>query len=229
MKHHRRRLAAAVAAGIAAALGSTPGPAAAHPFGDPQTVSIALDGARPEVVRVRWKAGGLDDLVLLGVSLGLLPKDRVMLDGAVFYRDSDAAAIGPSDRFAAYLLKQITVAGGGKACTGTVEPPSDLAKSGVTVDYTCPGPVGTATVAVHMLTDLNPAYQTLATGPKGERAVYRQGEDSHDWPLGAAAPGAGLGRSAALQLGAVVGGLLLAGAAALLFVKKRKAKEIAKP
>ncbi|WP_433077050.1 hypothetical protein ACQP1P_33485 [Dactylosporangium sp. CA-052675] len=205
-------------AGLAAALialFTLPGPAAAHPFGDPQTVAIDADPARPEVVHVRWKAGGRDDLVLLGVFLGLLPKDRVMLDGAVFYRDADAAAIGPSGRFAAYLLRQITVTGDGRACPGTVRPPADLARGGVAIDFTCPGPVGTATVAVRTLTDLNPAYQTLATGPAGERTVYRQGADSHDWPLGPA-PERHLGRSAALQIGLVVGVLL----AAVLVIRK---------
>ncbi|HTJ32582.1 MAG TPA: hypothetical protein VL738_05080 [Dactylosporangium sp.] len=199
-----------------------PTPAAAHPFGDPQTVTVSADAARPEVVRVRWKVGGLDDLTLLGVSLGVLPQDRVMLDGAVFYRDADAAAIGPSPAFSAYLLRQITVANGGRACAGTVEPPADLAKAGVTVDYSCPAPVGTASVVVRMLTDLNPAYQTLATGPAGERAVYRQGADSHDWALGAA-PAAStpdLGRSAAWQLSAVVAGVLLAAAGAFLVTRR---------
>jgi hypothetical protein len=88
---------------------------------------------------VRWKVGGVDDLNLLGVALGPLPQDRVALDGAVFFRESDATAIGPSDRFAAYLLKQIMVASGGRACAGSIAPPTDLAKTGVTIDYTCPG------------------------------------------------------------------------------------------
>ncbi|WP_433205983.1 hypothetical protein ACQP00_38755 [Dactylosporangium sp. CS-047395] len=213
-----KRLVAAVTAGLAA-LVISPGPASAHPFGDPQTVTIAADGARPEVVHVRWKAGGLDDLVLLGVSLGLLPKDRVMLDGAVFYRDADAAAIGPSPRFAAYLLRQITVSGAGESCTGAVEAPADLAKSGVTIDYTCPAPVGTATVGVRTLTDLNPAYQTMATGPAGERTVYRQGADTHDWALGpSSSAGQHLGLSAFWQIGAV---LLLAGVVVLVIRRIR--------
>ncbi|MFD0744998.1 hypothetical protein ACFQ1L_26680 [Phytohabitans flavus] len=100
-----------------------PAPARAHPFGDPQTVAISLDQARPEVVRVRWKVGGLDDLTVLGVALGVLPRDRVMLDGAVFYQDSDAAAVGPSPRFAAYLRERITVTSDGRECAGTVAPP----------------------------------------------------------------------------------------------------------
>ena len=201
---------------------ATPAPASAHPFGDPQTVAIAPDPDHPELVHVRWKVGGLYDLTTLGVALGLLPQDRVLLDGAVFFRDSDAAAIGPSDAFAGYLLKQITVAGDGRACAGSVERPDDLAKTGVTVDYTCPAPVGTATVAVRMLTDLNPAYQTLATGPNGERAVYGSGRDSHDWALGEvpAAGSAHVGRSAVVQIAVVVGGVLFVGLAALVLLRR---------
>ncbi len=197
---------------------AAPAPARAHPFGDPQTVAIALDQNHPEIVRIRWKVGGLDDLTLLGVALGLLPRDRVMLDGAVFFRDSDATAIGPSGEFAAYLLKQITVASNRHSCAGSVEPPSDVAKTGVTITYACPGPVGTVTVGVRMLTDLNPAYRTLASGPEGERAVYGSGEYSHDWVLGdaPATGGDGLGRSAGVQIAAVAGGVLAATVAALV-------------
>ncbi|MFD2762649.1 hypothetical protein [Micromonospora eburnea] len=205
-----------------AAVLAAPTPAGAHPFGAPQTVAIAADRDRPEVVHVRWQVGGLDDLTLLGVALGLLPQDRVMLDGAVFFEDTDAATVGPSDRFAAYLLKQITVASGGRPCTGSVEPPVDLARTGASIDYTCPAPVGTATVGVRMLTDLNPAYQTLATGPGGERAVYGSGEFSHDWILGdaPATGGTNLGRSATVQIGAVVGGGLLVAIAVLLLSRR---------
>ncbi|MEU8076088.1 hypothetical protein AB0B31_11620 [Catellatospora citrea] len=197
-------------------------PAGAHPFGDPQTVAIAADAARPEVVHVRWKVGGADDLTLLGVALGLLPQDRVMLDGAVFFQDSDAAAIGPSGAFTAYLLKQITVDSGGRACAGTVTPSSDLARTGVTIDYTCPGPVGPVAVAVRTLTDLNPAYRTMASGPGGARAVYTADQPSHDWVLGDAPPpaGADLGRSAAVQIAAVLGGVLLVVVGALVLFRR---------
>ncbi|GAA3744518.1 hypothetical protein GCM10022225_30230 [Plantactinospora mayteni] len=218
---------------FAATLFGAPAPAEAHPFGDPQTVAIAPDRQRPEVVHVRWKVGGLDDLTLLGVSLGLLPQERVLLDGAVFYQDSDAAALTASDRFAAYLLQQITVSSAGEPCTGSVQPPGDLARGGATLDYTCPGPIGTVAVAVRTLTDLNPAYRTLATGPGGARAVYESGQDSHDWVLGEAAvpagvpgeppaPGASddLGRSAAVQLGAVLGGIVLVAVGGLLLFRR---------
>ncbi|GIF59109.1 hypothetical protein [Asanoa iriomotensis] len=215
-----------LAGGLATALAcvvavfGAPAPAGAHPFGDPQTVAITADPGRPEVVRVRWKVGGLDDLTVLGVNLGLLPQDRVLLDGAVFYQPADAATIGPSKEFAAYLLEQVTVTSDGRACTGTVTPPDDLAKTGAGIDYTCPKAVGVASVAVRTLTDLNPAYRTLATGPGGARAVYTDDADTHDWTLSGGAAGQA-GRRAAVQIAVVLGGLLLV-AAAYVLVRKRK-------
>jgi hypothetical protein len=179
----RRRSALLAAFAVAASVILAPAPAAAHPSGDPQTVSIARDDKRPEVVRVRWRAGGPDDLTLLGVSLGLLPPDRVLLDGAVDYRSTDPALIASSEKFSAYLLKQITVTDGPRPCVGAVTESKAMARAGVTVDYTCPEPVERVTVAVRMLTDLNPAYRATATGPGGQHAVYGSGEDSHDWTL----------------------------------------------
>ncbi|XVU23561.1 hypothetical protein ACQPZJ_40900 [Actinoplanes sp. CA-054009] len=197
-------------------------PAAAHPFGDPQTVTVGLDPAHPGTVRVHWKVGGLDDLTLLGVALGVLPEDRVFLDGAVFYQPSDAAAIGPSAQLSAYILKQITVTGADQACPGTVLAPKDLARDGVTVDYACPEPVGRAEVTVRTLTDLNPAYQTLATGPGGQHAVYRDGEVTHDWVLGdVAADRTHLGRSAAVQIGGVALGVLLVVIVLVVVLRRR--------
>jgi hypothetical protein len=217
--HPCRRAIAALFAALAVTVSAAPTRAAAHPFGDPQTVLISLDGTHPEIVHIRWKVGGLDDLTLLGVSLGLLPRDRVMLDGAVFFQPSDAATIGASSQFAAYLLKRISLVSAGRACPGTVQPPADLARSGVTVDYACPAAVGTVTVTVRTLTDLNPAYQTLATGPNGARAVYATGQDTHDWVLGATTHPA---RAAAVQIGLVAGASLLAVVLVLLVVRRRQ-------
>ncbi|MCO1594030.1 hypothetical protein M8C17_02535 [Micromonospora sp. RHAY321] len=201
-----------------------PSPAAAHPFGDPQTVTVSADPQRDGVVHVRWKVGGTDDLTLLGVHLGVLPQDRVMLDGAVFFEPSDAVALGPSEQFARYLREQITVTSDGDACAGTVTPPSDLVAAGVTVDYACPGPIGTVAVGVRMLIDLNPAYQTLASGPNGERAVYGSGRYAHDWVLGdaPARSGTDIGRSAAVQIAAVVGGLVFVALAVLVLRRWRR-------
>jgi hypothetical protein len=175
-------------------------PAAAHPFGDPQTVTVGADGS---VVHVRWKVGGLDDLTLLGVALGVLPEDRVLLDGAVVYQPADAATIAPAPEFSDYLLRRITVTSHGADCRGAVRPVDNLAKTGVSIDYTCPAPVGEVAVTVRTLTDLNPAYKTLATGPDGARAVYGDGHDRHEWTLGVVEE-SHLGRSAAIQLGTVL-------------------------
>ncbi|MEV4118800.1 hypothetical protein [Micromonospora sp. NPDC049645] len=221
---------------VAASVIAAPASAAAHPSGDPQTVSIARDEQRPEVVRVRWRVGGPDDLTLLGVSLGLLPPDRVLLDGAVDYRSTDPALLASSETFSAYVLRQITVADGARRCVGAVTESKALARAGVTVDYTCPQPVERVTVAVRMLTDLNPAYRATATGPGGQHAVYGSGEDSHDWTLvGAPAPsstdpgrsaepgpGAKPGRGAIVPVVSLTGGALLVAAVALLLAARRR-------
>lgn len=247
----------AVVGGLAAiGLGAvvTAGPAQAHPFGDPQTVAISLDPARADVVRVRWKVGGLDDLTLLGVALGVLPQSRVMLDGAAFFEPADATAIGPSGKFSDYLVRQIKVVSNGRECAGVVEPPKELAKTGVAIAFTCPEAVGKADVTVRTLTDLNPAYRTLATGPNGDRTVYSTDKDTYDWTLGsptagqtggtAAAAGqtsgataarqaggaattaqAHAGRSAAIQLSVVAGGVLIAAVVLLAVRRVRRTRQ----
>ncbi|MEK8108465.1 hypothetical protein NKG94_32735 [Micromonospora sp. M12] len=128
-------------------------------------MTIAADADRDEVVHLRWKVGGADELTLLGVRLGLLPQERVMLDGAVSAQPSDATALASSEQFASYLLKQMILTSDGHPCAGTVDPPRDLTNSGVDVEYTCSGPVGIARIEIRMLADLDPAYRTVATGP----------------------------------------------------------------
>ncbi|MDG4760503.1 hypothetical protein [Micromonospora sp. WMMD710] len=212
---------------VTASVAAFPAPAAAHPFGDPQTVEVTADDQRPEAVHVRWRVGGPDDLTVLGVSLGLLPHDRILLDGAVDYRITDPAVIASSKQFPTYLLQRITVADGAQPCAGTVAPPKALARVGASIDYTCPGPVERVTVAVRMLTDLNPAYRAMATGPGGQRAVYGSGEDTHDWTL-VGAPAAGsthLGRSAAVQITALAGGALLVTGAALVAARRLRRRK----
>ncbi|NMO52367.1 hypothetical protein HH310_14315 [Actinoplanes sp. TBRC 11911] len=216
---------------LIAAVVLTPGAAQAHPFGDPQTVAVALDGSDPSVVHVRWKVGGLDDLTLLGVALGVLPPDRVLLDGATVFQPSDAATIGPSAQFAGYLTKQITVADREQPCPAAVQRPGDLVKNGVTIDYRCDGPIGTATIAVRTLTDLNPAYKTLASGPDGEHAVYGQGNESHEWVLsgadGVRATQTHPARNAALQIAIVLAGVIVVAGAVAVLTRRRKRKHLA--
>ncbi|MEV4346891.1 hypothetical protein AB0J83_20730 [Actinoplanes sp. NPDC049596] len=201
---------------------AAPSPAPAHPFGDPQTVVISLDEQQPDVVHVKWRVGGPDDLTLLGVTLGLLPKDRVKADGTVDYRYTDPGIVGASAQFADYFLQRIAVSNGTQACTGAVQQPIQaLALKGATADFACASPVRSATLAVRMLTDLNPAYRTLATGPEGQRYVYEGGHDSYDWTLVGARP-AGTGKNALVQLTAVIGIALALVLAAFLLVKRRR-------
>ncbi|MGI5525132.1 hypothetical protein ACQEUX_29925 [Micromonospora sp. CA-259024] len=199
-------------------------PAGAHPYGYPQTVTIAADPDHREVLHVRWKVGGVDELTLLGVQLGLLPQERVMLDGAISFQASDATVLGSSEQFASYLLRQMTVSDGGRSCAGAVEAPVDLVESGVNVDYTCPGPVGKARIEIRMLADLDPAYQTVATGPGGERQVYGPGRYAHDWVLGDVpeVSDAGVGSSIAPRIATVIGGVLLVAVVVLLRRQARR-------
>ena len=224
MPNLSRALATLAVVGIATGSAAlAPSPAAAHPFGDPQTVAITPDGQRPDLVHVTWRVGGPDDLTLLGVSLGLLPGDRAQADGTVDYRYTDPGVVGASAKFTAYLLDRITVTGAdARPCSGDVEPIHALALKGATVDYVCPGPVATATIGVRMLTDLNPAYRALATGPSGQRAVYDSATESHSWTLAGGPPAAGTGRSALWQLAAVLGALLLIAAACVAVLRRRK-------
>lgn len=190
----------------AAALLLAAPPVAAHPFGDPQTVEISADAA---VVRVHWQVGGPDDLTQLAAALGLLPRHRVMLDGAVFPEPDDATLLAASEELETYLLDRIEVDG----CRGEVESTDDLAAQGVLLAFTCPEPVTTAVVTVRTLTDLHPAYRTMASSPDGQRAVYDADHETQEWDLaGRPAPAPDLGRSAAVQMGATVA--VLAGAAA---------------
>jgi hypothetical protein len=207
-------------------------PAGAHPYGYPQTVTVAAGATRPEVVRLTWKAGGVDELTLLGVKLGLLPQDRVLLDGAIAFQASDATVLASSAPFAGYLLTQMTVSSDGHACAGTVHPPRDLVGSGVDVDYTCAGPVGVSRIEVRMLSDLDQAYQTVATGPCGQRQVYGPGRYAHDWALGdapaaSAASAADHDRATTWWVVGSVGALLLVAAVVALLRRQVRRRRVA--
>jgi len=68
---------------------------------------------------------------------------------------------------------------------------------------------------VRTLTDLNPAYQTLATGPDGEHAVYGRAS-------GVPQTGTHPALSAALQLALVLAGVLILAAAAVVLIRRRR-------
>lgn len=190
-----------------AALALAPSPAEAHPFGPPQTAEVSTEG---DQVLVRWRFGADDDLSALAASLGVLPADRVLLDGVVLYTDGDDDLLAAAPAFAAYAETHLRAERDGEPCEGALRPVGDLRDDGGVVAFTCPAGDSPVTVAVDMLTDLHPAYRTLATGPDGQRAVYTAEAPSHDWALttvAAADLGSGAASSAALQLGGVLSGL----------------------
>lgn len=201
---------------VAALLVSASAPAGAHPFGDPQTLTLDIEGDR---VVAQWRVGGLDDLTLLGVALGVLPEDRVLLDGAVVPDPGDATALAAAPELADYLTDRVQVTdAGGETCPVRLEDASALAEQGARLLATC-GDAGTVAVTATILTDLHPAYRLLVTGPDGQRAQYDVDHPTHTWVRdapgassgsGATAPETatvGVGHSALVQLSAVLGGL----------------------
>ena len=204
-------------------------PAVAHPFGDPQTVAVASDPAHPEVVRLRWRVGGTDDLTLLGVSLGILPPDRVMLDGAVFFRDTDAPAIAAAPAFGQLPAHP----------DHRRERQTGLRRNTSSRPATWPGPAPPSTTPVparsarprswcaRSPTCTPPTRRWPPARPASARSTAPS--DSHDWVLGdpPADGSAHPGRAAAVQLSAVLGAVLLVAAGAVLVLRRVRRRAVA--
>lgn len=200
---------------------------AAHPFGDPQTLAVSRDGADPAVVHLTWKVGAADDLTLLGIHLGVLPEDRLMLDGAVAYDAGDAALVQQAPELMSYLREHLAVTAGGTTCTPRVGKAGDLVADGVDVAFTCPGTPTSVAVTATTLTDLHPAYRALATGPGGQHQVYGTDAPTHTWSLGATAPATTTpGSSAALQIGGVLGAVLSAVVVGAVVARRRRSRRV---
>lgn len=183
--------------------------AEAHPFGPPQTAEISADGDR---LTVRWGFGATDDISYLAAALDALPPERILLDGVVLYEAGDDELLTGSPTFEDYVFQHVTATRNGAPCTGEVEATDDLDEDGILVSFACAGGAGPVSVTVDMLTDLHPAYRTLATGPGGQRAVYAADAPTQDWDLdltAASSSGDDLEESAVRQIGAVLGGLAL--------------------
>lgn len=180
--HPRRSALWRLLAAPFAMLATLLGPAAAaqaHPMGPPQLVSLSL--AAPDQLQVNWKAGAPDDLSWLAFDLGLLPADRIMLDGAITPQADDARLLQDSPALAEYLTRRISVHSEGQQCRPGVPELAALDTDGATVVFTCPAPVRQASVELGLLTDLEASYATLATGPDGTQAIYNGNVTSHDW------------------------------------------------
>lgn len=202
-------------------------PAQAHPFGDPQTVELSTDG--DNIVQVRWNVGMTDDLTWLAVHLGELPEDRIMLDGAVLYETSDAQALAASPSLDDYLLEHIRVTVDGDPCTGSVLDTQNLGMDGAKLAFSCVHPIDRATVSVTMLTDLHPAYRTMATGPDGQRFAYSSDQPAHDWTFDMGAAGnattSDLGRSAVAQMSSVLFIVAATGMGIIWLLRRRRSAQ----
>lgn len=173
------RAALALLAAVVTVLGVAPG-AQAHPSGASQRITVSASGS---TVRVVWKMLSPHEVTLLGVSLGLLPQDRVMLDGATDYEAGDEDVLAAAPEVVRYALEHVRVSTDAGACQGST-PGGKLLTDGITLTFACRGQVRTATVEAHLLTDVNPAYEALGTGPDGQHAVFSEAEPSHEWTLG---------------------------------------------
>lgn len=227
--------ALALAAVLTGASWSSPPAAEAHPFGDPQRVTVSASATG---VDVRWQAAP-DDVTALAAFLGVVGGAHVVVfeDGEY---DPEQSSVPAGVRLAeeatvlsAYLLDQVRVQAAGEACTGELVPVDDVSDAGVEIAFDCGGPVATADVTVRVLTDLDPAYRTLAVGPGGQARAYSVDRDTFTWELPGvatgmpeAAPEAPAGRTAALQLG----GTALAGVvigAGVWGLRRRRAARVA--
>ncbi len=210
--------------GVVAAM-LMPVTAAAHPFGEPQSVAIS---AVPDGVQVEWSAAP-DDVTALAAYLGVVGGQHVVVfeDGEY---DEEASSVPAGVRLAenatvlsAYLGERITVAAAAEPCVGVLEPVDDVTAEGVTITYDCGRSVAAVEISVAMLTDIHPSYRTMAEGPDGQRHAYAGDAEAITWTLpggpGAvsgndptattAATATSAGRSAAIQLGAVAGVVLV--------------------
>ncbi len=155
-----------------------------------------------------------------------------MLDGAIFFVKGDADLLARAPEFEQYVLEHLVVSTGGTRCPGRVEPPEHLVAEGVLVRFACDADATEAKIAVSMLTDLDPAYRTEATGPAGQAFTYSSDRDSHDWelpaPCGEAVWGSDLGVWAVPGISVGAAAILAAIAAAYVFnaLKNLEKREI---
>lgn len=189
--------------------GAFAAPAAAHPFGDPQTLELSVEGHEVEVV---WQAAP-DDYTSLALRLGAVdgPRRMVFKEGAMVPETvdaRDAELLGSSPRLGEYLLSTVRVAQREETCEGVLTSAAELAASGATLVFTCPEVVEEVEVTAAPLVDLHPAYTTLATGPGGATHVFTADDPSHVFSLEPA--GATL-REGGVTLAALSGGAAVLG------------------
>lgn len=211
---------------VVALLAGLATPAAAHPFGDPQTLDLTGDGSTVTAV---WKASP-DDLTALALHLKVLKEKRTFVyeNGALVpgeSDDADAVVLAESEELADYLTERIAVKRAATPCPGRLVRADQLATEGAEVEFSCTGSVtdGPVDVTVTTLTDVHPAYRTLASAG-GERVAYSETESTHEWRLGASSGGLSSSTWSAVRLVAIVIVLLALAGVARVVARRRASR-----
>lgn len=225
--HHRRLVAALVAATAVVAMGAAT-PAAAHPFGPPLSARLDVDGAE---VAVTWTAAE-DDWVNLGEFLGAFTGQAGGAGSGGTGSTSGSSGsdsgeqltgaelLARSDNLPSYLLSHFVVEQDGQPCEGQVTQLEDLLTLGAGMVYTCPRPVATVQLTVTTLTDINENYRTVVTSDDASepaQALFTNTTATQKWNFDATATGLGTARVALMA----TGGLILAALAGVLLWWRR--------
>ena len=169
-----------------------------------------------------WRAAD-DDLTALALALRVLKAKRtyVYRDGALVPEESDesdAVALARSAEFGEYLTRNIRVRSGGTDCPGKLVSAANLGEDGARLEFACAGAVASPEITVRTLTDLHPAYRTLASAGD-ERHTYGEASPTHTWALDGSAARAG---GTVLGLGIPIAVAGVAGVAGVWFLRRRR-------
>ncbi|MER7169627.1 hypothetical protein ABT336_26675, partial [Micromonospora sp. NPDC000207] len=199
-------------AAVAATLGIAGTPASAHPFGPPSAADVSVSGDRVSLV---WQAAE-DDWVALGQSVGAFEDPT---QGSVDTTVTGEQKLQRSTAVRDYLLGNIRVSQAGQDCAGTLLPLEQLLTEGARLRFDCPRPVTELRLTVTTLTDLNPAYRTVATGRATSpgQVLFTATGASHDLRVTAT----GGGTPGAVTWVAAGTGLAAAGALAVFLIRRR--------
>ena len=160
-------------------------PAAAHPFGEPQQVTVAVPDLT--TVELTWNTGMADDYTWLAAFLGLLPEERILLDGAIPSQPGDVDLLAASPELVDYLAAHLQVATAAGDCAPTVGDTAALATAGVRVSFACPSAVESLEITVTTMFDVSADYKVLVS--YGDLVkLYEASAPTQHWELPAVPP-----------------------------------------
>lgn len=194
-------------------------PASAHPFGPPPQATVSSEGSTVTVV---WSAEP-DDLFNLGQATGALAGRQVFVfDGNEPVDPGGGAAsideqLSTAPEIRDYLGANIEVRQDATGCALGAVDIREVNDTGARLTYDCRRPVDLVELEITALTDLDPAYRTVATGTNGARTLHTAAE-----PVQTLALAGGRGATSGPPLPVLVGALgVLAALAALVWRRRR--------